>query len=184
MRTASNCHQVIAQHSTLVVRTISAGAKIGVLELGWMRTRCALGRTGRRYSKREGDGASPCGTWPLREAYYRPDRLFRPRTGLSLLAINKQDGWCDAVKDRNYNRPITHPYSASAEHLWREDGLYDIVVVLGYNDRPRIHGRGSAIFLHCARDGYPPTQGCIALARRDLVRLMARLSPRTRLQIK
>ena len=183
MRTASYRHQVIAQHSRLIVRTIGAQAKVGMLEAGGMRFRCALGRTGSKVAKREGDGSSPIGSWQLREAYYRPDRIPRPRTGLKLRRIDSRDGWCDASQDRNYNRRIAHPYPASAEHLWRDDGLYDIVVVLGYNDAPRIKGRGSAIFLHCARDGYLPTQGCIALARRDLVRLMQFLGPHTCLQI-
>ena len=184
MRTAYNRHQVIANETRLIVRTISAQAKVGVLEVGGLRFRCALGRSGSRIAKREGDGASPIGVWPVREAYFRSDRISRPRTGLILHAIDRRDGWCDASLDRNYNRPIIHPYPASAEHLWRDDELYDIVVVLGYNDAPRKKGRGSAIFLHCAREGYPPTQGCIALARRDLLRLMPILSPGTKLQIK
>ena len=83
-------------------------------------------------------------------------------------AIRPDDGWCDASADRNYNRPVRHPYSASAERLWRSDGLYDLVVVLAYNERPRVRGRGSAIFMHVARPGYAPTEGCIALARAHL----------------
>lgn len=93
------------------------------------------------------------------------------------------DGWCDDSSDRNYNRHILHPYPASAEHLWRSDGLYDLVVVLGYNDQPRQPMRGSAIFLHCARPDLAPTEGCIAVARADLLRLLPLLSPRTRLLI-
>lgn len=184
MHTASHRHQVVATKSMLIVRTLSAQSKVGLLEAGSMRFRCALGRTGSKIGKREGDGASPIGTWRLRESFYRADRIARPRTGLTLRAIDRQDGWCDASRDRNYNRWVSHPYPASAEHLWRDDGLYDIVVVLGYNDAPHINGRGSAIFLHCAREGFPPTQGCIAIARRDLIRLMAYLGPQTRLQIK
>ena len=145
--------------------------------------RCALGRTGRRMHKREGDGASPAGVWTLREVYYRSDRLMRPATRLPIRALRPPDGWCDAPADRNYNRRVTHPYPASAEHLWRDDGLYDIVVVLGYNDRPRIKGRGSAIFLHCASPHYKPTEGCIAVRRSDLVGLLARLSRTTTLRI-
>ena len=87
-------------------------------------------------------------------------------------AIRPRDGWCDAPADRNYNRPVRHPYPASAERLWRADGLYDVVVVLGYNDRPRVRGRGSAIFMHVARPGYAPTEGCIALARPHLLRVL------------
>jgi L,D-peptidoglycan transpeptidase YkuD (ErfK/YbiS/YcfS/YnhG family) len=163
------------RHHQLVVRTLSRSSTIGELHFGWQRMRCALGKSGRQARKREGDGATPIGSWSLREAFYRTDRLGRPRTGLALRAVTATDGWCDDPGDRNYNRRVEHPYRVSAEHLRRGDGLYDIIVVLGYNDRPCIKGRGSAIFLHCAHDGYAATQGCIAIERRDLVRLMGRL---------
>jgi L,D-peptidoglycan transpeptidase YkuD (ErfK/YbiS/YcfS/YnhG family) len=96
-------------------------------------------------------------------------------------AIRERDGWCDASADRNYNRPVRHPYPASAERLWRADGLYDIVVVLDCNDRPRVRGRGSAIFMHVAKPGYAPTEGCIALAQAHLLRLLVRLRRRSRI---
>lgn len=83
------------------------------------------------------------------------------------------DGWCDAPSDRNYNRPVQLPYPASTERMWRDDGLYDVVGILDHNARPRMRGRGSAIFLHVARDGYRPTEGCVALSRRDLMRVLA-----------
>jgi L,D-peptidoglycan transpeptidase YkuD (ErfK/YbiS/YcfS/YnhG family) len=107
--------------------------------------------------------------------FYRSDRMQRPRTGLPLRPIRKRDGWCDAPGDRNYNRPVQLPYPASAENLWRSDTLYDVVVVLDYNVRPRIRGRGSAIFMHLARPGYTPTAGCIALQRPHLLLLLSRL---------
>jgi L,D-peptidoglycan transpeptidase YkuD (ErfK/YbiS/YcfS/YnhG family) len=93
--------------------------------------------------------------------------------------IRPRDGWCDAPADRNYNRGVSHPYPASAERLWRADGLYDVVIVLGYNVGPRARGRGSAIFMHMAKPGYAPTEGCIALARGHLLRLLERLGPRS-----
>ncbi len=176
MRTPPRAHQ-------LVVRTLSARATSGTLQCGQLTIRCAIGRSGRRVRKREGDGASPVGVWPIREAFWRRDRLCRPSTRLSLRALSAADGWCDASRDHNYNRFVVHPYGASAETLWRSDGLYDVIVVLGYNDKPRIPGRGSAIFLHCARDGYAPTEGCIAVARRDLIKLLPRLSRRTTIRI-
>ena len=111
----------------------------------------------------------------MRAVLYRPDRMRRPRTPLPVRAIRRHDGWCDASADRNYNRPVRLPYPASAERLWREDALYDVVVVLDYNERPRVRGRGSAIFMHVARPGYAPTEGCIALARAHLLRLLERL---------
>ncbi len=167
----------------LVVRTLSAQATQGVLEFGPLRMRCALGRAGRRMRKREGDGASPSGAWRLRQLYYRADRLARPLCGLPSQTIGPRDGWCDDAQDRNYNRAVRHPYLARAEHLWREDGLYDLIVVLGYNDGPRLKDRGSAIFLHCARDGYLPTEGCIAVCRRDLMRLIPYLARHMQLRI-
>ena len=151
--------------------------------MGSLRFRCALGRSGCSIDKREGDGNTPIGTWRLREAFFRADRLSRPRTGLKIRAIVQQDGWCDAPMDPNYNRLVHHPYPVSAEHLWRDDNLYDLVVVLGFNDTPPIKGRGSAIFLHCARDDYAPTQGCVAISRRDLVRLLAELDSQSLFRI-
>jgi L,D-peptidoglycan transpeptidase YkuD (ErfK/YbiS/YcfS/YnhG family) len=114
---------------------------------------------------------------------YRPDRMMRPRSGLPTRALRPDDGWCDAVGDRNYNRRVRHPYPASAERLWRSDHVYDAIVVLDYNTRPRVQGAGSAIFIHLARPQFQPTEGCIALARRDLLLLIARLGPHTRLSI-
>ncbi|MEZ5852679.1 MAG: L,D-transpeptidase family protein [Hyphomicrobiaceae bacterium] len=137
--------------------------------------RCALGRTGRHGRKREGDGATPVGRWRLLDVLYRADRVSRPRTALPVRAIRAEDGWCDAAGDRNYNRPVTHPYPASAERLWRPDALYDLVVVLDYNVRRRVRGRGSAIFMHVARPGYAPTEGCIALSERDMRNILVHL---------
>lgn len=111
------------------------------------------------------------------EVLYRADRLQRPRTALPVKPITPRDGWCDAPADRNYNRPVPLPYPASHERLWRGDHLYDLVIVLGYNDKPRSLGRGSAIFMHLARRSYAPTEGCIALARGDMLKLLAWLKP-------
>jgi L,D-peptidoglycan transpeptidase YkuD (ErfK/YbiS/YcfS/YnhG family) len=165
------------------VRGLSAGARRGIVSFKGLRFPCALGRSGRRTGKREGDGATPIGSFKLRKAYYRRDRLGRPRTGLPLSAILRGDGWCDEPADRNYNRPVCHPYAASAEHLWREDHLYDLVVVIACNDVPRVRGRGSAIFMHIAGPDLAPTAGCVALSRPHLLRLMQRMSPRTVIRI-
>lgn len=160
-------------HPSILVRRRPGQRAQGLLALGMRIVPCALGRGGLAARKREGDGATPIGRLALRCALYRADRGARPRTGLPLRAIRPADGWCDAPADRNYNRFVSHPYAASAERLWREDGLYDALVVLDYNMRPRRRGAGSAIFLHVARDGYAPTEGCVALAARDLGRLLA-----------
>lgn len=161
----------------LVVRGLSRVSTQGKLHIGHVHFPCASGRAGRGAKRREGDGVTPIGRWAVRHVFYRPDRLMRPRTGLPVSPLTPQLGWCDTPWDANYNRLVRHPYATSAERLWREDGLYDLVAVLGYNDRPRTQGRGSAIFMHLARPGYTPTAGCIALSRRDMLRVLAMLKP-------
>jgi L,D-peptidoglycan transpeptidase YkuD (ErfK/YbiS/YcfS/YnhG family) len=147
----------------------------GVLRCKNFQFPAALGRGGVRARKREGDGATPKGFWPVIEILYRPDRLRRPRTALPVRPLRPTGGWCDAPRDRNYNRKVTLPYPASHERLWRTDGLYDVIVVLDYNYARCVRGRGSAIFLHVARRGFAPTEGCIALKREHLLRLLAAL---------
>jgi L,D-peptidoglycan transpeptidase YkuD (ErfK/YbiS/YcfS/YnhG family) len=151
----------------------------GVIDAPGWSVRCALGRSGVIAAdlKREGDGASPLGVWPIRRVLYRPDRGVPPRTALSVHPIAINDGWCDAAGDVNYNRPVQLPYPASAERLWREDRVYDIVVVLGHNDDPPQSPMGSAIFMHIARPDWTPTEGCVALTRQDLEKLLAGAAP-------
>jgi L,D-peptidoglycan transpeptidase YkuD (ErfK/YbiS/YcfS/YnhG family) len=165
------------------VLTLSAADSFGRIYFGGMMVRCALGRTGCRARKREGDGVTPIGRWHPREVLYRMDRQVRPRTRLPIRPLRPADGWCDAVGDRNYNRQVSHPYPVSAEKLWRSDALYDLIVVLDHNIRPRVQGNGSAVFMHVARTGYEPTAGCIALKRADLMRVMERVNRRTTLHI-
>jgi L,D-peptidoglycan transpeptidase YkuD (ErfK/YbiS/YcfS/YnhG family) len=129
--------------------------------------------------KREGDGATPMGLFTLCEVLYRRDRARRPRAGLPVSAIQSWDGWCDDARDGNYNRKVRLPYAASAETLWRDDRIYDVIVVLDHNRRPRAKGRGSAIFMHAARADYAPTAGCIALSLGDLRRLLSLLGRAT-----
>ena len=144
-------------------------------ELRWAsRTcRCALGHGGVRLDKREGDGATPAGRFPFRRVLYRPDRLSAPTTLLPVAALAPDDGWCDDPADQRYNRAVRLPYAARHEELWRTDALYDVIVVIGYNDAPVVPGKGSAIFLHLATADYRPTQGCVALARQDLLDVLA-----------
>jgi L,D-peptidoglycan transpeptidase YkuD (ErfK/YbiS/YcfS/YnhG family) len=167
----------------LEVGSLTRGASKGWLRMGSCVLPCALGRTGRTFSKREGDGGTPSGCWRPLIVLYRADRVARPRTGLPVRPIRPSDGWCDAPGDGNYNRVVRHPYPASAERLWRQDALYDLIVVLDHNQRPRIQGAGSAIFMHVARTGYQPTEGCVALSHRHLLHVLARMSDRTRLRI-
>jgi len=156
----------------------------GQFSFAGRHVRCALGRGGviAVERKREGDGASPIGVWPILRVLYRPDRGRAPATGLPVAAMARDDGWCDAPDDPAYNRPVRLPYPASCERMWRDDEVYDIICVLGHNDPPR-PGFGSAIFLHCARADYRPTQGCIALARPDLEDFLALAGPHAVLEI-
>ncbi|MSO73177.1 MAG: hypothetical protein EXQ84_06150 [Rhodospirillaceae bacterium] len=152
-------------------------AQPGRLVCGGQTYRCALGRNGVSESKREGDGATPAGRFPLRRVLYRADRVAVPLTALPTAPITPDDGWCDAPEDPKYNRLVKIPYQASAENLWREDNLYDIVVVIGHNDHPAVANAGSAIFLHVAPPEGAPTQGCVALALEDLRAVLRTLGP-------
>jgi L,D-peptidoglycan transpeptidase YkuD (ErfK/YbiS/YcfS/YnhG family) len=158
----------------------------GFLDLGTRRVRCALGRSGVRPAahKREGDGVSPAGIWPIRSVLYRPDKAGPPVTALPTAPIARDDGWCDAPDDRDYNRPIKLPHPASFEKMWRDDDVYDLVVVLGHNDDPPKDPMGSCIFLHIARPGYSPTEGCVAVTREDLEELLAAAKPGDAVEIR
>ncbi|MEL7447443.1 MAG: L,D-transpeptidase family protein [Pseudomonadota bacterium] len=147
--------------------------------------RCALGKGGvvAADDKAEGDGASPVGVWAMKRVYYRPDRGPAPETGLETVPISQHDGWCDAPDHPLYNRPVTRPFEASHERLWRDDHVYDLVVELGHNDDPVVPGRGSAIFMHVAKPDYAPTEGCVALAENDLRAVLAAAMPGAVLEI-
>ena len=155
----------------------------GILLAGGLREPCALGRSGIVGNKREGDGGTPSGRHSLVAVFYRPDRVGRPVTRLPVLALGPDSGWCDDPGDRNYNRFVRLPYAAGHERLWRGDRLYDLVVVLDYNLARPLPGRGSAIFLHLATPGFTPTQGCVAVSRATLRRLLAFATPETALVI-
>lgn len=133
---------------------------------------CAIGRGGLRRDKREGDGATPIGRWPLRRLLYRPDRETPPNTRLPSGPLAPNLGWCDDPEDALYNQPVKLPHPGRHEVLWRKDALYDLLVVLGYNDSPPLSGAGSAIFLHVATADYRPTEGCVALSKPHLRRFL------------
>jgi L,D-peptidoglycan transpeptidase YkuD (ErfK/YbiS/YcfS/YnhG family) len=141
------------------------------------RVRCALGRSKLRLGKREGDGATPIGCFALRRVLYRADRIAPPATGLAVTAIEPDAGWCDDSAHPCYNQPVRLPFAGSHERLWREDGLYDLLAVIGWNDEPVVPGHGSAIFLHVASPDYAPTEGCVAVALDDLSALLAACGP-------
>lgn len=157
---------------TLIVRARPGKPQQGVLQAGPVRLACALGRGGISARKREGDGATPLAAMAVLGGY-ASGRQFR--SGLALRRTRTDDGWCDAPGDRNYNRPVRLPYSGSTEAMKRPDGLYDACLVLGWNIAPRRRACGSAIFLHLARPGYAPTEGCIALSRAGMAWLLPRI---------
>jgi L,D-peptidoglycan transpeptidase YkuD (ErfK/YbiS/YcfS/YnhG family) len=141
----------------------------------------ALGRGGIKANKREGDGGTPRGNFRLRQVWWRADKYPRPATSLPVQRITPADGWCEDPADRRYNRPIKVPATAKADRLARKDNLYDYIIEIDHNTRPRIAGRGSAVFIHAARQGFAPTAGCVALELNTLRRILSRLGPRTRI---
>ena len=155
----------------------------GKLIIGPLVFPCSLGRSGVTHRKREGDGATPAGAFAAVFVRHRADRLPIGRTLLPRRATRPDDGWCDDPKAASYNRPVGVPFAGSHEALWREDEVYDLVVVLDFNLRHPAKSRGSAIFLHVADSAMRPTAGCVAVRRGDLRRLLPRLSTRTKLVI-
>lgn len=155
----------------------------GILSWRDRSVRCALGRGGVREDKREGDGATPLGVFRLRRVIYRADRVDVPASRLPVAAMTVQDGWCDDAADRRYNQMVRLPCEASHEILWREDGVYDVLVVIGHNDEAVKPGRGSAIFMHVAASDFAPTEGCVAIALVDLVALLEECGPEAQLRI-
>lgn len=145
------------------------------VEAGSERFPCKIGRAGSVPAdcKREGDGATPLGRWPVRGVLLRPDKGFVPPSGVAWRYLRRGDGWCDDSLAGQYNRPIPLPAAAGAERLSRDDDLYDAIIVLGHNDSPPVAGAGSAIFCHVAGDG--DTEGCVALDRQHLARLIGLL---------
>jgi len=155
----------------------------GTLSRAHQTYHCALGRSGMTACKREGDGATPSGAFVLRTVLYRADRVPVPDTELPVHPIDPDAGWCDDPQDPEYNRAVRLPYPGRHERLWRDDHLYDVLVLIGHNDDPVIPGCGSAIFLHVAGPGYPPTEGCVALALDDLLRILRDVQQGDRLVI-
>jgi L,D-peptidoglycan transpeptidase YkuD (ErfK/YbiS/YcfS/YnhG family) len=167
----------------IVVRRRPGAVSQGILTLRGQRYPCAIGKGGVTARKREGDGATPRGRFLLRRIWVRPEWGLMGRAGLPMRRTRPQDGWCDDMRHPRYNRPVVLPFAASCERMWRDDRVYDVVVEIGWNDAPAIRGRGSAIFLHLARPGHTPTEGCVAVSRRDMSRILPHLTSRTRIDI-
>lgn len=144
----------------------------GLLVFGALRCRAAIGARGIVSHKIEGDSGTPRGILPLHRVLFRADRMPAPHCAVPIEPIGPHDGWCDDPAHPDYNRMISLPHEARHEDLWRQDALYDVIGVLGWNDRPVVSGRGSAIFIHLARPDHAPTAGCIALALPDLLAVL------------
>lgn len=170
--------KITSPSTRIIVLPLPARGHSGRLRIGTMEMPCALGRSGTVAIKREGDGGTPVGRMALVRLYVRRDHLPGPASAVPSRPLRRHDGWCDDPRDGRYNRPVRLPVTASAEALWRGDRVYDVVGVLDWNLRPRIRRRGSAIFLHLCRPGFQPTEGCIALRRADLLRLLSVCGPR------
>lgn len=145
----------------------------GTLTFKGKSYRSTLGRGGVRIDHSEGDGSTPVGCFPIRKVFYRPDKFGSPPESVfTTQALRLDDGWCDDADRPEYNKYVKLPYDGSHEELWRDDHVYDIIVILGHNDSPPVPGKGSAIFMHVAREGYTPTLGCIALSLEDLLEVL------------
>jgi L,D-peptidoglycan transpeptidase YkuD (ErfK/YbiS/YcfS/YnhG family) len=155
----------------------------GVLIAGRLAIPVVLGRSGIRANKREGDGATPRGRFRLRRLWWRADRSPKPPTLLPTARIDRRVAWCENAGDRRYNQPFRRSANEPGARLWRDDRLYDLIIEIDHNTRPRIARRGSAVFLHVARPERSPTAGCVAFAAPDLRRLLGRLGPNTRILI-
>jgi L,D-peptidoglycan transpeptidase YkuD (ErfK/YbiS/YcfS/YnhG family) len=165
------------------VKAAAGNPRRGWLTAGPLTIPVALGRGGIRANKREGDGGTPKGQFRPRQLWWRGDRHSRPQTFLPVRAIAPDDAWCEDPTDRHYNQPIRRGPGRDGDRLTRADQLYDFIVEIDHNTRPRVPGRGSAVFLHLARDNFGPTAGCVSMTRAAMLQLLRRLGPKTKIMI-
>jgi L,D-peptidoglycan transpeptidase YkuD (ErfK/YbiS/YcfS/YnhG family) len=169
--------------AAIKIRTAAGDPCRGWLMAGGQTVPIALGRGGIKANKREGDGGTPKGTFRPRQLWWRGDRHLRPRTFLPIRAIGPEDAWCEDPASRHYNQPIRLERRREGDRLMRDDDLYDFIIEIDHNTQPRINGRGSAVFLHLARENFAPTAGCVAMTKPAMLRLLARLGPATKIVI-
>jgi L,D-peptidoglycan transpeptidase YkuD (ErfK/YbiS/YcfS/YnhG family) len=169
--------------SAVRVRASAGNPRRGWLTAGNLTIPVALGRGGIRANKREGDGGTPRGVFHPRCLWWRADRHVRPKSFLPVRAIRPEDAWCEDPADRHYNQAIRLEHGEAGDRLRREDHLYDFIVEIDHNTSPRIAGRGSAVFLHLARANFSPTAGCVSMTHSDMLRLLRRMGPQTRIVI-
>jgi len=165
------------------VRTRPADRTRGILLAGPLAIPVVLGRAGIRANKVEGDGGTPRGRFRLVRLWWRADRHPRPPTLLPVRRITSDLAWCEDTTNRRYNHPFRRSASEPGDRMWRDDHLYDFVIELDHNTRPRVASRGSAVFIHVARPARSPTAGCAALGARELRRLLPSLGPKTRIEV-
>ena len=148
------------------------------------KLKCSIGKCGITNSKKEGDLATPKGVFGLGPLYFREDRNQYFKTKLKKRVIKKNMGWCDDIQSKKYNKEIYFPFNFGAEKLYRKDNIYDIIINIKYNQTPVIKSKGSAIFLHVAKKSYEKTKGCIALSKRDLLKILPLINKKTKILIK
>jgi L,D-peptidoglycan transpeptidase YkuD (ErfK/YbiS/YcfS/YnhG family) len=165
------------------IRAVAGNPRRGWLTAGGQTIPVALGRGGIIANKREGDGGTPKGTFHPRRLWWRADRHKRPHTFLPIRGIRPEDAWCEDPDSRHYNRPIRLDRDHGGDRLKRDDHLYDFIVEINHNTSPRITGRGSAVFLHLARESFSPTAGCVAMTKSAMLRLLRRLGLQTKIVI-
>jgi L,D-peptidoglycan transpeptidase YkuD (ErfK/YbiS/YcfS/YnhG family) len=169
--------------SLVSIRAATGDRSRGWLTAGGRTIPVALGRGGIKANKREGDGGTPKGTFRPLQLWWRADRHPRPTTFLPARAIRPEDAWCEDPASRHYNQPVRLPQDRDGDRLTRDDQLYDFIVEIDHNSAPRVAGRGSAVFLHLARDNFGPTAGCVSMTKSAMLHLLARLGPETRIVI-
>jgi len=157
--------------------------KFGFLKYKDLKFKCALGKAGIGKKKLEGDQITPKGTYKIVEIYCRKDRLKKISSKFKLIEIKKNMGWCDDPKSKKYNQLIKLPSQYSHENLYRKNNIYDLILVLNYNMNPIIKNKGSAIFIHIANKKFKNTEGCIAIEKKNLVRLVKIINKRTQVII-
>lgn len=147
------------------------------------KIKCSIGKNGIEKNKKEGDLKTPSGVFKLKQIFYRKDRIKFIKSNLKKTIIRKNMGWCDDITSKHYNKLIRFPFDKSAERLWRKDNIYDFIIVINYNLSPILKNKGSAIFLHLCSKNYNPTKGCVAIKKKDMIMLAAKIKKSTKIII-
>ncbi|MEW6766726.1 MAG: L,D-transpeptidase family protein [Pseudomonadota bacterium] len=169
--------------SAIQIRAAAGNPTRGWLIAGNNVIPVTLGRGGIKSNKFEGDGGTPRGVFHAVRLWWRADRHVRPRTFLPVRAITSADAWSEDPADRHYNQPIRRSGNEAGDRLKRDDDLYDFIVEIDYNTRPRIARKGSAVFLHLARENFSPTAGCVGMTKYGMRQLLSRIGRSTRIVI-